>query len=172
MVRARSFLVLAVLIALPLRAATIVPEPFPPAKLSNLYIQRGELNGDTITVQVQGDALIYTSTQGKKVVETSTIHPSGDDWFKFIQALNAAKVYKWSPKYYYPGQGETWVISFDLPDRSFSSEGTDEFPKNGDEAQGQANPASGPSVPFQLFWQAVLTLVGKGAPAGTTPASK
>jgi hypothetical protein len=167
MTSAKAFVIVALLLALPLRAADVVAEPFPPAKLSNLYIQRGELNGATISVQVQGDALIYTSMQGKKMVETLTLHPSGDDWFKFIQALNAAKVYKWSPKYYYPGQGGTWVISFDLPDRSFSSEGTNEFPKQGDEAQGQANPATGPSVPFQLFWQAVLTLVGKGSPAPT-----
>ena len=166
MARAKSFLIFAALLALPLRAADVVAEPFPPAKLANLYIQRGELNGNTVSLQMQGDDLIYKSTQGKKVVETQTIHPTGDDWFKFIQALNAAKVYKWSPKYYYPGQGGTWVISFDLPDRSFSSEGTNDFPKEGEEAQGQANPSSGPSVPFQLFWQAVLTLVGKGHGGG------
>jgi len=70
----------------------------------------------------------------------------------------------WSPKYYYPGQGPSWVVDFDMKDRQFNSSGTNEFPKAGDEANGQANPASGPSVPFQLFWQAVLTLACK-APA-------
>jgi hypothetical protein len=83
---------------------------------------------------------------------------------KFIQALNAAKVYKWAPKYYYPGQGPAWVIDLVMEDRKFNSEGTNEYPKNGDESQPAADPTAGPSVPFQLFWQAVLGLVGKVPP--------
>jgi hypothetical protein len=40
-----------------------------------------------------------------------------------------------------------------------------EFPLEGNVSQPQANPASGPSVPFQLFWQAVLKLAGKAPQA-------
>ena len=154
-------LALLVLVAgLPLRAATIIAEPFPPARFTSLYIERDD-KGATVTVQSAGDAVIYKVTLGDKVLENLTVQPSGDDWFKFIQGLNAAKVYNWAPTYYYPGQGPTWVIDFAMDDRIFKSGGTNEYPKNGDESQPQASPASGPSIPFQLFWQAVLGLVGK-----------
>jgi hypothetical protein len=56
-----------------------------------------------------------------------------------------------------------------MADRKFNSSGTNEYPKESDEANGQANPASGPSVPFQLFWHAVLDLVGQAPPP---PAAK
>jgi hypothetical protein len=152
----------AMLAALTTRAQTIVAEPFPPAKFSSLYLECDDNKGGTVSIQLQGDTVIYQATQGGKVVETRTVQPSGDDWFNFIQALNnSAKVYKWAAKYYYPGQGPSWVIDFDLPDRKFKSEGTNEFPLEGNEGQPQANPKSGPSVPFQLFWQAALKLAGK-----------
>jgi hypothetical protein len=92
------------------------------------------------------------------------VHPSDDDWLKFIQGLNAAKVYKWAPKYEYPGQGETWAIDLVMDDRTFTSEGTNEYPKNGDEARPAADPKAGVSIPFNLFWQALLELVGKVPP--------
>jgi len=149
-----------------LHAQNIVAEPFPPAAFTSLYLENDERSGTTI-VQLSGDALIYKRTDGgSKVLETKTVHPTSDDWFKFIQALNAAKVYKWTPKYEYPGQGPSWVIDFGMENRKFYSEGTNEYPKNGDEAQPAGDPKTGPSIPFQLYWVAVLELVGKG-PAGT-----
>jgi len=150
-----------------LHAASLVAEPFPPARFTNLYIERDDKSG-TVTVQTNGDAVIYKVSLGNKVLESRTVHPSGDDWFKFIQALNAAKVYTWAPKYYYPGQGPTWVIDLTMEDRTFNSEGTNEYPKNGAEAQPAADPKAGPSVPFLLFWQAVLGLVGKVQPPPPT----
>jgi hypothetical protein len=141
MIRAGLFVVLTAFFALPLRAQKIVAEPFPPAKFASLYIERDE-KGATISLQLAGDALIYKTTFQGKELESVTVHPSDDDWFKFIQAINAAKVYQWSS----------------------TSAGTNEFPKEGDVTQGQANPPSGPSVPFQLFWQAAMTLVGKAPP--------
>jgi hypothetical protein len=146
-----------------LRAGTVTPEPFPPARLSNLYVERDD-NGATITVQSQGDAVVYKVTLGNKILENRTVNPSGDDWFQFIQALNAAKVYKWAPKYYYPGQGPSWVIDLVMENRSFNSIGTNEYPKHGDATQPAADPKAGPSIPFDLFWQAVLNLVGKTPP--------
>jgi hypothetical protein len=145
---------------LPLRAANIVAEPFPPAHFTSLYIEWDE-NGKSTVIQSAGDAVSYKVTSGNKVLENLTVHPSGDDWFKFIQALNAANVYKWAPKYEYPGQGGTWVIDLVMEDRKFNSEGTNEYPKNGNEAQPAADPKAGPSIPFLLFWQAALGLVGK-----------
>jgi hypothetical protein len=145
-------------------AAVVTAEPFPPAKFTNLYLERDE-KGSTVTVQSQGDDVTFKITMGKNVLESRTVHPGPDDWFKFIQALNAAKVYNWAPRYMYPGQGPSWVIDFTMNDRKFYSEGTNEFPLEGDVAQPQANPLSGPSVPFQLYWQAVLALVGKVPPA-------
>ena len=135
----------------PLNAATVVPEPFPPARFTSLYIERDD-KGAAVIVQMDGDTdtVIYKVTLGNKVLESLTVHPTDDDWFKFIQALDAANLYKWAPKYYYPGQGPTWVIDLVMEDRKFNSEGTNEYPKEGDEAQPQANPSSGPSVPFQL----------------------
>ena len=138
-------------------------EPFPPAKFTSLYIERHE-KGASIIVQADGDAVTYKVTLGNAVLENRTVHPTGEDWFKFIQALNAAKVYNWAPKYYYPGQGPAWVIDVTMEDRKFYSEGTNEYPKNGDEAQPATDPKAGPSVPFQLFWQAVLELAGKTPP--------
>ncbi|MEJ0001528.1 MAG: hypothetical protein WDO13_21785 [Verrucomicrobiota bacterium] len=149
--------------ALPLRAQAVVAEPFPPAKFTSLYIER-DSKDETASVQMQGDALIYRVTRAGKEVTNATAHPGGDDWFAFIQALNAAKVYKWAPRYEYPGQGPAWTIDLTMDDRRFSSSGTNEYPKAGDEAQPQASPGSGESVPFQLFWQAVLKLAGQ-APA-------
>jgi hypothetical protein len=158
----------ALIAALPLHAATIVAEPFPPARFTSLYVERDE-KGATVVVQLTGDAVTYKVTLGNKVLEDLTVHPSGDDWFKFIQGLNAAKVYKWAPQYEYPGQGPTWVIDLTIEDRKLNSSGTNEYPKNGDESHPQANPDSGPSLPFQLFWQAVLDLVGKVPPPPPPP---
>ena len=154
---------LALILGLPLPAATIVPEPFPPARFTSLYIERDD-KGAAVTIQSAGDTVIYKVTLGNKVLESLTVRPSDDDWFKFIQSLNAANVYKWAPNYYYPGQGPTWVIDLVMEDRKFNSGGTNEYPMMGNESQPQANPASGPSVPFQLLWQAVLNLVGKVPP--------
>jgi hypothetical protein len=154
---------LALILGLPLRAANIVAEPFPPARFTSLYIERDE-KGAAVSLQLAGDAVIYKVTLGNKVLESLTVHPSGDDWFKFIQGLTGAKVYKWAPKYEYPGQGPTWVIDLVMEDRKFNSGGTNEYPKNGDESQPAADPKAGPSIPFQLFWQAVLGLVGKVQP--------
>jgi hypothetical protein len=149
-----------VILCLPLRSATVVAEPFPPARFTSLYIERDE-KGAAVSIQTSGDDVIYKVTLGNKVLESLAVHPSADDWFKFIQALNAAKVYKWAPKYEYPGQGSTWVIDFAMENRKFISGGTNEYPKDGDESQPAADPKAGPSIPFQLFWQAVLGLVGK-----------
>ena len=156
-------ILLVAILCLPLRAATVVAEPFPPARFASLYIERDE-KGATVSVQSSGDAVTYKVALGKKVLESLTVHPSADDWFKFIQALNAAKVYKWAPNYEYPGQGPTWVIDLVMENRKFNSGGTNDYPKNGDESQPQADSGSGPSIPFQLFWQAVLGLVGKVQP--------
>jgi hypothetical protein len=156
-------LLLAVILYLPIHAADIVAQPFPPAKFTSLYLEKDEKGTSTI-IEATGDSVIYKVTQGGKVIENLTVQPDGDAWFQFVQGLNQAKVYKWADKYWFPGQGTTWVIDLVMEDRKFSSEGANEFPKDGDETQPQANSASGPSVPFQLFWQAALKLVGKGAP--------
>ncbi len=155
-----AVLALVVVSGLNVQAATIVPEPFPPARFSSLYMERDD-KGAAVVVQTAGDAVTYKVTLGNKVLENLTVHPSGDDWFKFIQGLNNAKVYKWAPKYEFPGQGPSWIIDIVMEDRTFNSAGTNDYPKNGDESQPQADSASGPSIPFQLFWQAVLGLVGK-----------
>ncbi len=148
-----------------IHAADITPDPFPPASFTGLYLELDD-KGASTSIQLAGDAVIYKTALGDKVLETITVHPSGDDWFDFIQGLNAAKVYKWAPKYYYPGQGASWVIDLAMEDRQFKSEGTNEYPKNGSEADPAADPTAGPSIPFQLFWQAALKLVGK---APTSP---
>jgi len=147
----------------------VVNDPFPPAHISDLYIEKDDFRGNATSVQLSGDALTYKVTDGSKVIESTVVHPTDDDWFKFIQALNTAKVYNWAPKYEFPGQGATWVVDFTMDDRRFTSGGTNDYPKEGDESQPAANPASGPSVPFQLFWQAVLTLVGKGSAVAPSP---
>ena len=154
---------LALVLAQPLRAADVVAEPFPPARFTSLYIERDE-KGASVVIQSTGDSVTYKVMLGDKVLENLTAHPSADDWFKFIQGLNDAKVYKWAPKYYYPGQGSTWLVDLTMEDRKFDSSGTNEYPKNGDESQPAADPRAGPSISFQLFWQAVLGLVGKVQP--------
>jgi hypothetical protein len=161
--KALTLAFLALILGLPLCAATILAEPFPPARFTSLYIERDD-KGAAVVVQTAGDAVTYKVTLGNNVLEDLTVHPSGDDWFKFIQGLNTAKVYKWAPTYYYPGQGPAWVIDFAMEDRTFKSEGTNEYPKNGDESQPAADPKAGPTIPFDLFWQAVLGLVGKVQP--------
>jgi len=162
-VKAIIFALLVFLPGLPLPAATVVAEPFPPAQFKSLYIERDD-KGSSVVVQWTGDALSYKVTVLNKIQESLTVHPSDDDWLKFIQGLNAAKVYKWAPKYEYPGQGETWAIDLVMDDRTFTSEGTNEYPKNGDESQPAADPKAGVSIPFNLFWQALLELVGKVPP--------
>jgi len=161
--RALIPILLTLIASFPLHAATVMTEPFPPAHMTSLYIERDD-KASAVSVQLAGDAIIYKVTLKSTILESLTVHPSGDDWLKFIQAINAAKVYNWAPKYYYPGQGPSWVIDLVMEDRTFNSEGTNEYPKNGDESQPQADPKAGPSVPFQLFWQAVLNLVGKVPP--------
>ena len=156
-------LVLIILAGLPLRAGTIVAEPFPPAQLKSLYIEKDD-KGKSTTLQVAGDAVIFKITMAGQVLDSATVHPSDEDWFKFIQGLNAAKVYKWSSDYSYPGQGVTWVVDLGFEDRKLTSGGTNDYPKEGAEDQPQADPKAGPSVPFQIFWQSALALVGKTPP--------
>ncbi len=133
--------------------------------MTALYIENDQRSGTTI-VKLSGDSLVYTLTDGgSKVLSTETIHPSPDDWFNFIQGLNTAKVYTWVSGYQYPGQGPSWVIDLTMEDRKFYSEGTNEFPKNGDESHPQGDPKASSSIPFDLFWHAVLQLCGKAPPA-------
>ena len=152
----------AVFLSIPAYAGGVVAEPFPPAHFSSLLIEWDE-SGKSTLIQSNGDTVTFKVTEGDKVVENMTVTPSPDDWFKFIQGLNAAKVYKWAPRYEYPGQGSAWAIDLVMEDRKFKSEGTNEYPKNGDESQPTADPKVGTSIPFQLFWQAALQLVGKEA---------
>ena len=161
----RAFLLtwLGCITLLPLHAANLVPDPFQPTQVTSLYIEKHD--GDSVvSIQLAGDALTYKMVKQGKVTEETVTHPSGDDWFKFIQGLNTAKVYKWTAKYYYPGQGASWFIDLGMENRPFKSEGTNEYPKEGAEDQPQADPKAGASVPFQLFWQAALELVGKAPP--------
>ncbi len=150
----------AAFLVMPLHAAGVVAEPFPPAHFSSLLIEWDEGTKATF-IQSNGDAVTFKVTENNKVVENFTVHPAPDDWFKFIQGLNAAKVYKWAPHYEYPGQGSAWAIDLVMEDRKFKSEGTNDYPRNGDELQPTADPKVGTSIPFQLFWQAALGLVGK-----------
>jgi hypothetical protein len=158
-----SVLIFFVILILPLHAGQIVAESFPPAHFTSLYIERDD-KGTSTVIHLKGDTIAYVVMTAGKVTENTTVKPSPDDWFKFIMGLNNAKVYKWAPKYYYPGQGPSWVIDLVMEDRKFGSEGTNEYPREGAEAEPNENPASGPSVPFQLFWQSALELVGKAPP--------
>jgi len=148
---------------LPLRAADLVPDPFPPAHFISLYIEKDD-KGVITSIQLSGDAIIYKVTFAGKVMESVTAHPTGDDWFQFIQGLNTAKVYRWTTNYAYPGQGPTWIVDFAMENRKLTSGGTNDYPKEGAEDQPQADPKAGPSAPFQLFWQAALALAGKPPP--------
>jgi len=157
---------LLVLMALPgvgrLEAADVVAEPFPPAKIASLHIEMTE-NGKTTSVDLIQDAVVYqVASADGKVVEKNTTHPDGDDWFQFIQKLNEAKVYKWARKYYYPGQGAEWAVILEIDNQQFTSEGDNEYPKTGSEADPAADPKGGETLPFQIFWQATLVLAGKG----------
>jgi len=149
--------------ALPMRATDLVPDPFPPAHFTNLYIEKVE-KGKITSIQLAGEDVIYKVTVGTQVLETVKVHPSGDDWFAFVQGLNQAKVYKWVPDYTYPGQGVTWIIDMAMENRKLTSGGTNDYPKEGAENKPQADPKAGPSIPFQVFWQAALALVGKSPP--------
>ncbi len=155
-----------VIVWFPLRA-DLVPDPFPPAHFTNLYIEKDE-KGVMTSIQLSGDAVIYKVTAGTQILENITVYPSADDWFAFIQGLNAAKVYKWAPNYTYPGQGVTWIVDLSFEDRKLTSGGTNDYPKEGAENQAQADPKAGPSVPFQVFWQAAQVLVGKTVPPTVT----
>jgi hypothetical protein len=159
----KKFLVvlMAVLVGCRLAAADVVPEPFPPASFTFLHIELTG-KGTTTSVDLDNDAVVYavTSADGK-LLEKSTAHPSGDDWFQFIQKLNEAKVYKWARKYYYPGQGEEWAILLQIDNQQFASEGDNEYPKTGSESDPASDPKGGETLPFQLFWQATLVLAGK-----------
>jgi hypothetical protein len=156
-----------VLLSVSLHAATIVAQPFPPARFTSLFIEKYD-KGNTISVQLTDDGVVYKLTSGNTLIENVLVHPSGDDWFKFIQTLNEAKVYQWAPDYQYPGQGPTWVIDLAMEGVVFKSGGTNEYPKEGDVAKPAAQPKAGPSIPFQLFWQGVMELVGKAHPPSGT----
>ena len=155
-----ALVLVALILGLPLCAADLVPDPFPPAHFSSLYIEKDD-KGMISSIQLSGDSVTYKVIAGNQVLENVTVSPSGDDWFNFIQGLNQAKVYKWVSNYSYPGQGVTWVVDVAFADRKLTSGGTNDYPKEGAEDQPQADPKAGPSVPFRVFWQAALALVGK-----------
>jgi len=161
--KAFALVLISVILGLRLHAADFVPDPFPPAHFTSLYIEKDD-KGVMTSIQLSGDAVTYRVTAGTQVLENITAHPSGDDWFNFIQGLNNAKAYKWAPNYSYPGQGPTWIVDIALENRKLTSGGTNDYPKEGAEDQPQADPKAGPSVPFRIFWQAALALVGKAPP--------
>jgi len=154
-----------VALSMSLCASNVVPDPFSPARFTDLYIEKDE-KGKVISMQLSGDVIVFKCIVDGKEIDNATVHPSGDDWFQFIQALNRAKVYKWSSNYTYPGQGITWTIDLAMDDRKQVSGGTNDFPKEGAEDQAQGDPNAGPSVPFQIMWQAAMTLAGKDKPPG------
>ena len=161
--KAVALALLGFIAVVPLLAANLVPDPFQPTQVMSLYIEKHD--GDSvISIQLAGDALTYKVVKQGKVTDETVTHPLGDDWFKFIQGLNNAKVYKWTAKYYYPGQGASWFIDLGMENRPFKSEGTNEYPKEGAEDQPQADPKAGASTSFLLFWQAALELAGKAPP--------
>ena len=110
-----------------------MPQPSSPnlsrPRASPAFISSGTRKASPRLFKVPAMPLSIRSPRATKVLESVTVHPSGDDWFQFIQGLNNAKVYRWAPKYYYPGQGGAWVIDLVMEDRKFSSEGTNEYPK-------------------------------------------
>ena len=149
-----------------LEAAEVVPQPFPAASFDSLHIELTE-NGTTTSVDLDNGSVVYevTSADGK-VVEKVTTQPDDDAWFQFIQKLNEAKVYKWAPRYYYPGQGAKWGIALKIDNQGFMSVGHNEYPKEGAEGDPAADPQGGKTLPFRLFWQAVLVLAGKAKVSG------
>jgi hypothetical protein len=167
MVGMKSFVLAFILamLALPLFGADLVTEPFPPERFTNLYIEKDE-KGKVMSIQLSGENVIFKCVVDGREIDSVTVHPSGDDWFQFIQALNMAKVYKWAPDYTYPGQGITWVVDLGMEGRKLTTGGTNDFPKEGAEDQPQGDPKAGPSQPFQILWLAAMGLVGKDKPPG------
>jgi len=133
------------------------------ARFTSLYIERDD-KGARVSVQTVGDTVIYKVTLGNKVLESLTAHPTDDDWFKFIQALNAANVYKWAPTYYYPGQGPTWVIDLEMEDRKFNSAARTNTRSTRTSRRGKPIPPRARAFPFsssagrpQSRWQSAPT---------------
>lgn len=145
-----------------LHADGVTPDPFQPAKFTYLAFEKRDGN-TVITIQLDtdADAIVYRKTVDRREVERAAVHPTSDDWLNFVQTINQAKLYLWTSSYYYPGHGPVWKIDLNTADRTFHSEGANEYPKEQTEDQPQADPKAGPSVPYKLFWQAALTLVGK-----------
>ncbi len=83
--------------AAPMRAddPPVAPVTFPDlAPTAFKYHYEHELSFST-TVELKGIKLEYSTTIGGQFKNT-TITPSPEAWARFIEELNAAKIYKWS----------------------------------------------------------------------------
>jgi len=135
--------------------------PLPSGPPGDFTADIGGFDGPNYHVELKHDGVYYESSGAGNVQEKAIVHPDHEAWAKFIQALNAVKFYRWAPSYSSDVlDGVQWKIRLRVGDRVILSQGSNNFPRDGDERQ-PSNSWPAPSKSFQSFCQAVSQLVGK-----------
>jgi hypothetical protein len=135
--------------------------PLPPTPPDDFTADIGGFDGPNYHVELKSDGVHYDSSGAGNVQEKVVVHPSLEAWATFMQALNTAKLYRWAPTYSSNVMdGVQWKIRLRAGDRVILTQGSNNFPRDGDERH-PSNSWPTPSKNFQSFCDAVSQLVGK-----------
>lgn len=160
--RLRFLLILAWFGAMPLRAEEPAPLPLRPPDAFQATV--GGFKAPTCTVELRGDGLHYEVRTSREVLKTAVVHPTAEAWSRFLRRMNEIRLSRWAPSYSSLAlDGTWWKLTLRSGDRTIASQGSNNYPEAGREAQpGRIYPAS--TEVFDRFCAAVSDLVGRPFP--------
>jgi hypothetical protein len=159
-----TFIALASLSSLSLAKAD--QQPFPETVPALFKVEFDAEMWGVVTLEFKDGRLIY-QRQGIGGNLTTAVRPTLDQWARFFREINAAKVYKWSDHYSSPetarDAGFHWSIDLQAADTGFHSNGSCEYPLDGDLTEEERGSSKHKS--YDLFMEAVSHLIGRGFPS-------
>jgi len=136
----------------------VQPEPFQNIPPKKLHISASCVFGQLVQFDLKDGVVIYHQVDTNKRTRDKSVHPSPEAWAKFVNRLNEAKLYCWSPEYKIMAlDGGDWSITIAVGAHEFYSHGDNAYPKDG--AEYLTAKEISPSRPFMLIWKAACDLV-------------
>lgn len=127
-----------------------------PARFS---AQIGGFMGASYTVELHGDALIYSSFEsGHRNGKHTKVTPTAAQWRDLRQTLDDLKIWQWRADY--PSQGTVdgtqWSLEIAYADHALKTQGSNSYP----DASGKPNGQPDPTIAFSRYLAAIKKLIG------------